>query len=118
MQGRGLSCNATNCSHNFCYKCKAGAIDVSGGSASCRTFEDRAGRSFVNSLNDYFTTETSNIKCEALNCVHNENKGCYADDVQIDFNNALNDEYFLLFGSLDITDILVSIYFQRFNIEL
>ena len=88
MQDGNLNCSATNCSHNFGYKCKAGAIDVSGGSASCRTFEDRAGRSFVNSLNDYFTTETSNIKCEALNCVHNENKDCYADDVQIDFNNA------------------------------
>ena len=93
MQDGSLNCSATNCSHNFGYKCKAGAIDVSGGSASCRTFEDRAGRSFVNSLNDYFTTETSNIKCEALNCVHNENKGCYADDVQIDFT-AYNQNWF------------------------
>ena len=93
MQGGGLSCNATNCSHNFDRQCKAGAINVGGQSAvqtsdtTCTTFVDRAESSFVNSI-DALNTDVYNIKCEAHNCVHNENKGCHADNVQIDAQNA------------------------------
>ena len=43
--------------------------------------------SFVNSI-DALDTEVSNIKCEAYNCIHNENKGCHAENVQIDMKNA------------------------------
>lgn len=93
MQGGNLNCNATNCTHNFNNECKAGAINVSGRSAvessetTCTTFIDRANSSFVNSI-DALDTEVSNIKCEAYNCVHNQNKGCHADNVQIDVQNA------------------------------
>ena len=93
MLGGTLNCNATNCVHNLDCECKAGAINISGQSAvstsgtTCTTFVDKAKSSFVNSVDD-LTTETSNIKCEAHNCVHNENKGCHADNVQIDVQNA------------------------------
>ena len=93
MQGSNLTCNATNCAHNHDRECKAGAINVGGRSAvstdgtTCTTFVNEASASFVNSLDD-LTTETSNIKCEAHNCVHNENKGCHADSVEIDVQNA------------------------------
>ena len=33
MQNGNLSCNATNCTHNFGCQCKAGAINVGGRSA-------------------------------------------------------------------------------------
>ena len=33
MKSGGLSCDATNCKHNFNYQCKAGAINISGQSA-------------------------------------------------------------------------------------
>ena len=93
MLGGTLNCNATNCVHNLDCECKAGAINISGQSAvstsgtTCTTFVDKAKSSFVNSVDD-LTTGTSNIKCEAHNCVHNENKGCHADNVQIDVQNA------------------------------
>ena len=93
MKSGGLSCDATNCTHNFNYQCKAGAINISGQSAvensgtTCTTFVDKAHSSFVNSI-DALDTEVCNIKCEARNCVHNENKGCHANNVQIDFQNA------------------------------
>lgn len=93
MQGGSLNCNATNCVHNFNYECKAGAINVSGQSAMstsgtiCTTFVDKAKSSFVNSI-DTLDTDVYNIKCEAHNCIHNENKGCHADSVQIDAQNA------------------------------
>ena len=92
MLGGTLNCNATNCVHNLDCECKAGAINISGQSAvstsgtTCTTFVDKAKSSFVNSVDD-LTTEISNIKCEAHNCVHNENKGCHADNVQIDVQN-------------------------------
>lgn len=93
MQGGGLNCNATNCTHNFNSQCKAGAINISGQSAlesletTCTTFIDKSKSSFVNSI-DALDTDVCNIKCEACNCVHNENKGCHADNVQIDMQNA------------------------------
>lgn len=93
MQDGSLNCNATNCLHNFNFECKAGAINVDGRSAvetsgtTCTTFIDKAKSSFVNSI-DALDTEVSNIKCEAYNCIHNENKGCHAENVQIDVQNA------------------------------
>ncbi|MCC3868860.1 DUF1540 domain-containing protein [Terrisporobacter mayombei] len=93
MQSGDLSCNVTNCAHNFGYECKAGAINIGGGGAvenietTCTTFVDKAKSSFVNSI-DALNTDVCNIKCEASNCVHNENKGCHADNVQIDVQNA------------------------------
>lgn len=93
MQDGSLNCNATNCAHNFDRQCKAGAINVGGQGAvsisgtTCTTFVDRAESSFVNSVNA-LDTDVCNIKCEAHNCVHNENKGCLADNVQIDAQNA------------------------------
>lgn len=98
MQSGSLNCNATNCEHNFNCECKAGAINISGRSAvesvgtTCTTFIDKANSSFVNSI-DALDTEVSNIKCEACNCIHNENKGCHADNVQIDVQNARCDTF-------------------------
>ncbi|WP_455537771.1 DUF1540 domain-containing protein [Terrisporobacter sp.] len=98
MQGGDLNCNATNCSHNFDRQCKAGSINVGGQNAmsisgtNCTTFIDRAESSFVNSL-DAVDTDVYNIRCEAYKCVHNENKACYADKVQIDAQNACCDSF-------------------------
>lgn len=98
MQGGSLNCSATNCAHNSNCQCKAGAINVGGRSATstsgttCTTFVDKAQSSFVNSVDD-LTTETCNIKCEARRCVHNENLGCHASNVQIDIQNAHCDTF-------------------------
>lgn len=115
MQKGNLKCDATNCVHNIDYKCKAGAIHVSGLGAvtiegtSCTSFVDRDSSSFVNSLsgspkekesffnssNNSFvnssgdlTTNPCDIKCEAHNCMYNKNKKCHADNVEIDADNA------------------------------
>lgn len=98
MNCGNLKCDSTNCFYNSSHECKAGAINVSGQSAmstsgtTCTTFVDKAQSSFVNSV-EGLTTSTCNIKCEARNCVHNENKGCHADSVQIDMQNARCDTF-------------------------
>ena len=115
MQKGNLKCNATDCAYNQNYECKAGRIHVSGRGAvsiegtSCTTFLDKDNSSLVNSIlgdsrekesffnesNSSFvnnvdnsTTEPSNIKCEAHNCIYNQNKECHAEKVQIDKDNA------------------------------
>ena len=115
MQRGHLKCNATNCAHNRNYECKAGTIHVSGRGAvaiegtSCTSYVDKDSSSIVNSLagdvrekesffnssNNSFvnssgqsTTQPSDIRCEAHNCKYNENKACYAENVQIDQVNA------------------------------
>ncbi len=120
MQRRNLKCNATNCMHNIDYDCKAGAIHVSGLGAvsvegtSCTSFVDRdstslenslAGspkekESFFNSSNNSFvnstgdsTTKPCDIKCEAHNCIYNENKECHAEYVEIDKYSAYCDSF-------------------------
>lgn len=93
MQDGMLNCSATNCTHNFNSQCKAGAINISGQSAlksgetTCTTFINESKSSFVNSI-DALETDVCNIKCEACNCIYNENKGCHANNVQIDMQNA------------------------------
>lgn len=120
MQSGNLKCNATNCAHNQDFECRAGVIHVSGLGAvsiegtNCTTFVDRndisilnslagdprekesffnsSNHSFVNSSGDSIT-EPSNIKCEAHNCIYNENKDCHAEKVQIDARNACCDSF-------------------------
>lgn len=120
MQRAKLKCNATHCAHNRDYECKAGAIHVSGlGAASvegttCTSFVDRDSSSFVNSLagnpeekesffnssNSSFvnsvgdsTTKPCDIKCEAHNCIYNENKDCHAEYVEIGASNAFCESF-------------------------
>lgn len=93
MLNASIKCNATNCFYNRNFECGAGAINVSGQSAvstrdtTCTTFVDKAKSSFINSV-EGLSTETYNIKCQAHNCIYNENKGCHADNVEIDIHNA------------------------------
>ena len=120
MQRGILTCSATNCAHNRNYECKAGVIHVSGRGAvavegtSCTTFLDKDNSSLVNSIlgdprekesffnnsnhafvnsDGDFTTQPSNIKCEAHNCIYNKNKDCHAKHVLIDENNAYCDSF-------------------------
>ncbi len=120
MQRGELKCNATDCAHNRDHECKAGAIHVSGLGAvsvegtTCTSFVDRdssnivdslAGNpeekesifnsfnsSFVNGVGDS-TIQPCDIKCEAHNCIYNENKECHAENVQIDAYNACCDSF-------------------------
>ncbi|MBC5996763.1 DUF1540 domain-containing protein [Romboutsia ilealis] len=120
MQRGNLKCNATDCAHNQDYECKAGSIHVSGLGAvstegtTCTSFVDRDSSSYVdrmaenseekeqffNSFNSNFvngvgdsTTQPCDIKCEAHNCIYNDNKECHADCVQIDAYNACCDSF-------------------------
>ena len=85
MQRGILKCGATTCVHNRSYECKAGTIHVSGRGAeevegtSCTTFAERQ---------QQYYKQFSWIRCEAHNCKYNENKECYAENVQIDQVNA------------------------------
>lgn len=109
METGNLKCNATECAYNQEHKCKAGSIHVSGLGAvsvegtTCLTFAkalesdngafyNKANGTFVNSSSNSIT-EPNDIKCEAHNCIYNENKNCHAKSVQIDKINAYCDTF-------------------------
>lgn len=91
-----VTCKATNCVHNKNNECMAGVITVKGANATtmdktnCDTFVVEGGYGFDNlsSYHDHEKTKTDKIRCSAQNCIHNENKSCYANYVQIMAANA------------------------------
>ena len=60
---------------------------LAGDSREKESFFNSSNNSFVNSSGES-TTQPSDIRCEAHNCKYNENKECYAENVQIDQVNA------------------------------
>lgn len=93
MSNGNLNCSATNCGHNNCGLCYAGAINVSGSSATttsntcCSSFVEQDNGSFTNCAN-CTCTKTEHIRCEAGNCSHNEGGSCKAGSVQINAQTA------------------------------
>ena len=87
-----LSCSAMSCIHNSDHCCCKNEISVDGKDAKdccetcCATFSKRGEGTFQNSF------ETPNnalhIRCEAENCVYNQNKVCQADQIGITGGNA------------------------------
>jgi hypothetical protein len=104
-----LSCTATSCVNNMSGICSASTINVSGASAhsseatQCETFAEKG---FTNSLNNVlnmnvvgefkqvFNNESiemsPNIRCSAVNCMHNEKKLCLADNIMVNGIGALS----------------------------
>ena len=91
-----VTCKSTNCVHNKNSECMAGVITVKGlhattsSEAKCETYVMEGGYAFDNlsSLHDNEKTTTEKIRCNAGNCIHNENGKCYAEQVQIKAANA------------------------------
>lgn len=89
MNKGNLNCNVTNCAHNSENKCRVGHIDINGEKAlkkigtTCMTFLDRVDSGMINSVTDYHNTDAGDIRCAAGNCIHNKNKRCYANEVNI-----------------------------------
>lgn len=82
-----LGCDVASCIHNADHYCCKGAILVEGNDAKeaddtfCASFVEKTEDSFRNTYDtpDYF----SEIECEAVNCIHNEDCECQADRVGI-----------------------------------
>ncbi len=91
MKNSNLICKATNCVHNSNCECMAGVISIRGGQAtdvketSCATFVIEGGYGLDNFSNYYDKSKTmpENIRCSAVNCRYNEERQCYAGNVQI-----------------------------------
>lgn len=82
-----LDCNVTSCLHNAENCCCKSAILVEGSEAReccqtcCGSFDENTGNAFKN----LFKTPESrlDIDCEAVNCVHNDNRHCVAERIGI-----------------------------------
>ena len=81
-----IICGVLNCYLNKDKRCCANSIDVTGdgaksrGATNCQTFGKDNG-SFQSSNKEI--KEQSDVCCEACNCVHNENKKCASQTIQI-----------------------------------
>ena len=103
-----LSCSATNCVHNVSGLCSANTINVKGSEAHtsnstmCETFAEKglknalanvANMNVVGEFKQIFNSSSIEmspaIRCEAQNCLYNEDKICKANNVQIDGRSAL-----------------------------
>ena len=97
-----LNCSALDCVHNLSGLCSANRIHVIGSGAHnseqtmCDTFASKGFKNavthVVNSnvageIKQFFTNSSIEmspiIKCEAINCVYNEERVCRADNVMI-----------------------------------
>lgn len=96
-----LSCSALDCVHNLSGLCSANKIHVLGAGAhsSTETMCDTFAKGFKNAvthvtnmnvageIKQLFTNSTIEmspiIKCEAINCIYNEERVCRADNVMI-----------------------------------
>lgn len=106
-----LSCSATICVNNMSGICSASTINISGASAhsseetQCENFDEKGLRnSLSNVLNlniigefrqafDNDSIEMSpRIRCEAVNCKHNEEELCIAKNIMVSGIDALGNE--------------------------
>ena len=104
-----LSCTATNCVNNMSGICSARTINVLGSNAhsseltQCQTFAEKGLKnSLINVLNmnvvgefkQAFNNEaiemSPSIRCEAINCMHNEKKLCVAENIMVNGIDALS----------------------------
>ena len=92
-----IKCQALDCAHNGHGACYAGSIIVHGNQA--HTTSQTACHNYVCNSNAHtefasefglieHQTKTTNIKCHARNCSHNQNLACHANRIQINANTA------------------------------
>lgn len=83
-----LDCSVVSCSYNENRLCKRENITVGGRKAIkpsetvCESFYPR-GTNTMTSLDGKGPKEETNIACNAVTCVYNENKKCTAEHIQI-----------------------------------
>ena len=106
-----LSCSATNCVNNISAICSARTIHISGKNAhssegtQCENFAEKGLKnSLINVLNmnvvgefkQVFNSDSiemsPRIRCEAINCKHNEKKLCLAENILVYGKDALCSE--------------------------
>lgn len=91
-----LRCDATRCIHNNGNYCYAGRISIEGRLADdiddtyCSTFKEKDYQQFTSSIgiDTPYPINTDQIKCDAINCIYNNNKLCKADKIKINSGNA------------------------------
>lgn len=96
-----LRCEATRCIHNNGNYCYAGRINIDGKLADdiddtyCSTFKEKDYQQFTSSIgiNSQRPINTHQIRCDAVKCIHNDNKLCKANNVKINSGNASCDMF-------------------------
>lgn len=83
-----LTCSVNNCIHNNSNYCCMQNIQVDGTNAMrsdntcCNSFADNTGN-MTNAVEDRIPNEVVSVKCEADNCIHNQNCECHAETIDV-----------------------------------
>lgn len=92
-----LDCSVKSCYYNKEQKCCLEGIRVRGSEANtsdstaCGSFREKGEGTFTNSHECHMSPEQHlTIQCEAVKCCYNQDKKCYADNVDIAGGNAKN----------------------------
>ena len=87
-----LRCDVQTCAHNKQMYCDLEKIEVGGehattkGETSCKSFVERKGNSYSNSMKE--ATATSDIDCKATECQYNQSCKCHAGKINVSGNDA------------------------------
>lgn len=87
-----LDCNVQTCLYNDCNLCCKNTIEVDGAQAHtsdctcCDSYRERQKDSYSNSVGE--PRRPTNVVCEAVTCVYNENRICSAEQIGIVGNTA------------------------------
>ena len=87
-----LRCDVQTCAHNKQMYCDLEKIEVGGehattkGETSCKSFVERKGNSYSNSMKE--ATATSDIDCKATECQYNKSCKCHAGKINVSGNDA------------------------------
>lgn len=91
-----LKCSVQTCVHNKQNYCDLDAIEVKGntaqtaGETSCASFVEKKGNEYSNSMKE--ATPTSNIDCQARECLYNNSCKCNAGKINVAGTDACQSE--------------------------
>ena len=87
-----LRCTVQTCTHNKQFYCALDKIVVEGNTAEksqdtcCGSFEERKGNSYSNVTGE--ASASTNIHCEAKDCMYNQKCECHAGKISVEGSNA------------------------------
>ncbi len=91
-----LKCTVQTCTHNKNFLCDLDKIQVGGSQAKkavetcCDSFQERKGDTYSNVTGD--ASPTTNIHCEAQECMYNDECKCHAGKISVEGSNACHCE--------------------------
>lgn len=77
-----IKCNQEKCKYNSCEHCMLNSIQVDE-NANCKSYKEGQNKNNSNFEFASFEGLTNKIKCNASECIYNQNKNCIVDNLNI-----------------------------------